>query len=152
MFVLNVSLVTRVLLWSVYRSRLICICVEEFTNCITFWSSFSTWTSCIKFDCRSLKWARFGTVVACENIRFSSLFVDGDVSPGAKSEEKRMFSQARTDRRWPWLLPTSEFLFWFKVESCGFSCHAFIGFLMGLFIPLWLSTGNSFKSLGKAFV
>ena len=23
---------------------------------------------------------------------------------------------------------------------------------MGLFIPLWLSKGNSFKSLGKAFV
>ena len=37
--------------------------------------------------------------VACENIRFSSLFAAGDVSretsPAAKSEEKRMFSQAR---------------------------------------------------------
>ena len=37
--------------------------------------------------------------VACENIRFSSLFAAGDVSregtsPVAKSEEKRMFSQA----------------------------------------------------------
>ena len=36
--------------------------------------------------------------LACENIRFSSLFVDGNVSrgtsPAAKSEEKRMFSQA----------------------------------------------------------
>ena len=36
--------------------------------------------------------------VACENIRFSSLFVAWDVSrgtsPAAKSEEKRMFSQA----------------------------------------------------------
>ena len=32
--------------------------------------------------------------LACENIRFSSLFADGDVSPVAKSEEKRMFSQA----------------------------------------------------------
>ena len=40
--------------------------------------------------------------VACENIRFSSPFVNGDVlhvppretSPAAKSEEKRMFSQA----------------------------------------------------------
>ena len=42
------------------------------------------------------QWARFGTVVACENIRFSSLFVDGDASPAAKSEEKRMFSQDRT--------------------------------------------------------
>ena len=49
-----------------------------------------------EFNCRSLKWARFETVVACENIRFSSLFVDGDVSPAAKSEEKRMFLQART--------------------------------------------------------
>ena len=33
-------------------------------------------------------------ITACENIRFSSLFVDGDVSRAAKSEEKRMFSQA----------------------------------------------------------
>ena len=36
--------------------------------------------------------------LACENIRFSSLFatgyVLGDTSPAAKSEEKRMFSQA----------------------------------------------------------
>ena len=100
-FVLDVSLVTRVLLWSLYRSRLIRICVDRFTNCITFWSSFSTWMSCIKFNCQSLKWARFGTVVAFENIRLSSLFaagvvVDGDVSPAAKSEEKRMFSQVRT--------------------------------------------------------
>ena len=35
---------------------------------------------------------RFG--VACENIRFSTLFAAGDVSRAAKSEEKRMFSQA----------------------------------------------------------
>ena len=41
--------------------------------------------------------------IACENIRFSSLFAAGEVSrggtretfPSAKSEEKRMFSQAR---------------------------------------------------------
>ena len=36
--------------------------------------------------------------LACENIRFSSLFADGnfsrETSPAAKSEEKRMFSQA----------------------------------------------------------
>ena len=38
--------------------------------------------------------------IACENIRFSSLFADRDVSrggttsPAAKSEEKRMFSKA----------------------------------------------------------
>ena len=36
--------------------------------------------------------------LACENIRFSSLFAARDVSressPAAKSEEKRMFSQA----------------------------------------------------------
>ena len=31
-------------------------------------------------------------IVACENIRFSSLFVK--TSPASKSEEKRMFSQA----------------------------------------------------------
>ena len=39
--------------------------------------------------------------LACENIRFSSLFAAGDVSretsPSAKSEEKRMFSQATVD-------------------------------------------------------
>ena len=37
--------------------------------------------------------------MACENIRFSWLFATGDVSrgtsPAAKSQEKRMFSQAR---------------------------------------------------------
>ena len=35
--------------------------------------------------------------IACENIRFSSVFAAGDVcetSPAAESEEKRMFSQA----------------------------------------------------------
>ena len=36
--------------------------------------------------------------IACENIRFSSLFAAGDVSremfPAAKSEEKGMLSQA----------------------------------------------------------
>ena len=32
--------------------------------------------------------------LACENMRFSSLFVAGDVSPAATSEEKRIFSQA----------------------------------------------------------
>ena len=39
-------------------------------------------------------------LLACENIRFSSLFAAGNVSretsPAAKSEEKRMFSQATT--------------------------------------------------------
>ena len=41
-----------------------------------------------------------GTAVACENIRFSSLFAAGDVSretsPATNSEEKRMFLQAST--------------------------------------------------------
>ena len=32
--------------------------------------------------------------IACENIRFSSLFAARDTSPSTKSEEKRMFSQA----------------------------------------------------------
>ena len=36
-----------------------------------------------------------GKIVACENIRLSSLFAAGETSPAAKSEEKRMFSQAR---------------------------------------------------------
>ena len=44
---------------------------------------------------------RYG--LACENIRFSPLFAAGDVSrersPAAKSEEKRMFSQARYEVR-----------------------------------------------------
>ena len=45
-------------------------------------------------------------MLACENIRFSSLFVDGDVppretSPAAKSEEKRMFSQAKFMHSFP---------------------------------------------------
>ena len=63
------------------------------------------------------------------------------------------------DHGWPWLLPTPEFLFWFKVEPRGFSYQAYIGSLVldiinliGLFIPLWLSTGKSLKSFGKAFV
>ena len=34
--------------------------------------------------------------IACENIRFSSLFAARDTSPSTKSEEKRMFSQAIT--------------------------------------------------------
>ena len=43
--------------------------------------------------------ARLLSTLACENIRFASLFAAGDVSPRetspvAKSEEKRMFSQA----------------------------------------------------------
>ena len=61
-FVLDDSLVTRVLLWSLYRSRLIRICVDRFSNSTTFWSSFWTWMSFIRFECQSLKWARFGTV------------------------------------------------------------------------------------------
>ena len=40
--------------------------------------------------------------IACENIPFSSLFAAGDVSretsPAAKSEEKRMFSQASFEK------------------------------------------------------
>ena len=59
---------------------------------------------CILFDCR--KWTVFEirmNHLACENIRFSSLFVAEDVSrfvppretsTVTKSEEKRMFSQA----------------------------------------------------------
>ena len=51
----------------------------------------------------AITWVFFSLVcpgLACENIRFSSLFAAGDVSRGgetstaAKSEEKRMFSQA----------------------------------------------------------
>ena len=55
------------------------------------------------------------------------------------------------DYRWPWLLATLDFLFCFKLELRGFSCHAYIGSLVleiikliGLFITLCL--------LEKAFV
>ena len=51
---------------------------------------------CSEHDLRS---RIFGTFVACQNIRFPSLFAAGcvsrETSPAAKSEEKRMFSQAR---------------------------------------------------------
>ena len=62
-----------------------------------------------------------GTAVACENIRFSSLFAAGDVSretsPATNSEEKRMFLQASTagnswwacaaqfSKSWPYFRP-----------------------------------------------
>ena len=45
--------------------------------------------------------------MACENIRFSSLFVAGDVS--TKSEEKRMFSQATIKRSGVQALPSAFF-------------------------------------------
>ena len=55
------------------------------------------------------------------------------------------------DYRWPWLLATLEFLFCFKLDPRGFSCHTYMGSLVleiikliGLFITLYL--------LGKAFV
>ena len=48
--------------------------------------------------------------MACENIRFSSLFVAGDVS--TKSEEKRMFSQATIKRSGVQALPSA--FFWHK--------------------------------------
>ena len=55
------------------------------------------------------------------------------------------------DYRWPWLLATLEFLFCFKLDPRGFSCHAYMGSLVleiikliGLFIILCL--------LEKAFV
>ena len=146
MFVLNVSLVTMVLLWSVYRWRLIHICLDRFTNCITFWSSFSTWIW--------LSLLEVGTFWNRRSLRKHPFLLAlrrwARLAGGEERGETDVF--AGWNRRRLWLLPTSEFLFWFKVESRGFSCHAFIGFLMGLFIPLWLSTGNSFKSLGKAFV
>ena len=46
--------------------------------------------------------------MACENIRFSSLFDAGDVS--TKSEEKRMFSQATIKRSGVQALPSAFFL------------------------------------------
>jgi len=50
--------------------------------------------------------------LACENIRFSSLFADGDVSretsPAAKSEEKLMFSQAKNAWEISWFELTNQ--------------------------------------------
>ena len=41
----------------------------------------------------------------------------------------------------------------FKVEPRGYTAVTLVSVFIGLFILLWLSTGNSFnKSLGKAFV
>ena len=45
--------------------------------------------------------------LACENIRFSSLFAAGDVS--AKSEEKRLFSQANR-QSYNWICPQAHHL------------------------------------------
>ena len=53
-----------------------------------------------KFQARSVRQVlpTDSSFLACENIRFSSLFAAGDVSretsPATKSEEKRMFTQA----------------------------------------------------------
>ena len=60
----------------------------------------------INDTCLSLSHRLHENWLACENIRFSSLFAAGDVSPretspavpAAKREEKRMFSQAT----WKW--------------------------------------------------
>ena len=59
----------------------------------------STWSALISL----VVWVRRYLDIACENIRFSSLF--GDVSrrtsPATKSEEKRMFLQANFDTGTP---------------------------------------------------
>ena len=80
--------------------------------------------SFIKFQCQSLKWARFGT------------FADLDC-----------------------YVHQSSCFDLIKVEPRRFGCHAYIGFLVldiinliGLFIPLLLSKGSFFKSLGKALL
>ena len=62
-------------------------------------STFCGATSGGVAKCQLFSNVQAGETVACENIRFSSLFAAGDVSretsPATKSEEKRMFSQAR---------------------------------------------------------
>ena len=59
-------------------------------NVFLFWVDFRL------LSCLRLCFLKRGLPLACENIRFSSLFAAGDVSretsPAAKSEEKRMFS------------------------------------------------------------
>ena len=60
-----------------------------------------TWYKCNRYSVNDVWWSftSFLGTIACENIRFSSLFVAEDVSretPSAtKSEEKLMFSQAK---------------------------------------------------------
>ena len=63
-------------------------------------STFCGATSGGVAKCQLFSHVQAGETVACESIRFSSLFAAGDVpsretSPATKSEEKRMFSQAR---------------------------------------------------------
>ena len=43
------------------------------------------------------KRGKMQTDIACENSRFPSLLAAGDVSPTARSEGKRLFSQAKAD-------------------------------------------------------
>ena len=119
MFALDVSLVASVLLWSVCRSRLICICIDRFSNSITFEIVFFT------MNVRNL-------------LKLS-------VSPSSRRGLGPLLTLIVTY--------ISELLFWFKVESHWFSCRVYIGSyiinLIGLFIPLYLSTGNSF--INKSF-
>ena len=69
--------------------------------------------------------------LACENIRFSSLFATGDdvpsreTSPAAKSEEKRMFSQATLPSLRDYDVKLPNFTFYggrFKTSDDEFFC------------------------------
>ena len=44
---------------------------------------------------QSHHWYQFQAFLACENSRFSSLLAAGETSSAVKSEEKRLFSQAK---------------------------------------------------------
>ena len=71
--------------------RLLRECTDLIAPCLC-----SIFNRCISGAFRFIEPMR---ALACENIRFSSLFATGDVSrgetsPAAKREEKRMFSQA----------------------------------------------------------
>ena len=68
----------------------------------------------LKMTLRASRFQNFlGEKIACENIRFSSLFAAGETSTAAKSEEKRMCSQAREKTPRPPKRFTRSALAWF---------------------------------------
>ena len=99
----------------------------------------------ITLTCHDLLLENFSLRVfrACKNIRFSSLFAAWDVSretsPAAKSEEKRMFSQAR-----------------FFMENCkpqNVTCPQSCGHVCSLLFTFELQEGlPAVSDLGQGFL
>ena len=63
MFALDVSLMASVFV-------MISLRIDRFSNSITFLSSFSTSMSFVKFECPSLKWARFGMIADLDIVTY----------------------------------------------------------------------------------